>query len=132
MKIRMILLITILATIELAAQNIVLSDKTITWYSSSFTNLDTNETSNKETIFVSGPAELIWLQDGYKQIFNIKKRKFDVLDGRGKIRYNVQFGDAKGRVIFTLRQDGKIVSIIKIKGESNRFLYSFSISKIEI
>ena len=131
MKVRLILLITILAVSELAAQHIDLSEKRITWYSSSFTNLDTNETSNRETTFVTAPAEVIWVQDGYKQIFNIKKRKSDIVDGHGKITYNVQFGDAEGRVIFTINQDNKIVSMIKIKGESNRFFYSFSISEIK-
>ena len=131
MKVRLILLITILAVSELSAQHIDLSEKRITWYSSSFTNLDVNETSNKETTFVTAPAEVIWVQDGYKQIFDIKKRKSDIVDGHGKIRYNVQFGDAKGRVIFTISQDNKIVSMIKIKGDSNRFFYSFSISEIE-
>ena len=131
MKIRFILLFIILATSQLVAQNINLAEKRITWYSSSFTNLDTNETSNRETTFVTAPAEVIWVQDGYMQIFNIKKRKSDIVDGQGIITYNVQFGDAKGRVIFTISQDNKIVSMIKIKGESNRFFYSFSISEIK-
>lgn len=130
-KIKFIFLLTILATSELAAQNIALSEKRITWYSSSFTNLDVKETSNKETIFISGPAELIWSQDGYKQIFKIKNRKFDIVNGYGKINYKVQFGDARGRVKFTLRPDKKLGAIIKIKGESSRFHYSFSISEIK-
>ena len=68
MKIRFILLFIILATSQLVAQNINLAEKRITWYSSSFTNLDTNETSNRETTFVTAPAEVIWVQDGYMQI----------------------------------------------------------------
>lgn len=116
MKYYIILTISLFSAIAVQAQEVDLSDKTITWNCTSFTDLIANNQVDGASQLITNQSSITWIQGDFKQEFTIVNSNWQWNENKKKVMYKVELHGSKGEFVIESTKNHYVATIVLEKG----------------